>query len=163
MFDFGYNNDRLESLQVILLILAVYGAVNNEHEIRIDQTSSCCCQSASWPRPVYAFAPEIKNSPTGVQNYIKRTGSAQPKKKLGRPSTITLQLHCAVLRSKVRAPKERATASTLVSKYREKAGVRRIQQLMQDADHLLRTHITRAPRLSDDQKPDRLNWAKAQL
>ena len=67
------------------------------------------------------------------------------------------------MRSVVRAPEERVTASTLVSTYQLRVRIRRFQQLMQEADHLRWFRVRSAPRLTDEHKSSRLEWAKQQL
>ena len=114
-------------------------------------------------KSVRKIAEAIKKSPTAVQNCIKRVGSNVRRKKLGRPSTITPQFRRAIMRSVVRDPEERVTASRLLTRYQPKVGLRRVQQLMQEAEHLRWTRITSAPRLTEDHKKARLSWAKAQL
>ena len=113
--------------------------------------------------PACAIAAEINKSVTSVQNCISRMRSDRRPNKAGRPSTITPQFHGAILRSVALAPDERVTASTLISKYKPRVGVKRVQQLMQESDQLRWNRIKRASLLSDDHKSDRLNWAKAQL
>ncbi len=54
------------------------------------------------------------------------------------------------MRSVVRNPQERVTASSLHERYQPKVGVRRVQQLMQDADHLRCSRMKSAPRLTTD-------------
>ena len=67
------------------------------------------------------------------------------------------------MRSFVLSPLERVTAPKLVSIYRPKVGVRRVQQLMNEADHLRWTRISSEPMLTSDHKQRRLEWAKLQL
>ena len=113
--------------------------------------------------PVRRIAESIKKSPTAVQNCIVKLHKPPSKKKLGRPSSITPQFRWAIMRSVVRSPLERVTASKLVLIYRPKVGVRRVQNLMNEADHLRWTRISSAPMLTSDHKQRRLDWAKLQL
>ena len=113
--------------------------------------------------PVRRIAELFKKSPTAVQNCIKKLHKPQSKKKLGRPSSVSPQFRRAIMRSVVRSPTERVTASKLVSIYRPNVGVRRVQQLMNEADHLQWTHISSAPMFTSNHKQRRLDWAKPQL
>ena len=114
-------------------------------------------------KTVRLIAQAIERSPTAVQNIINKTRGERKKQKLGRPSSITPQFHRAIVRSVVPAPAERVTASTLVSTYRPKVGVRRVQQLMQEAANLQLKRMEKAPRLTDNHKKARLEWAKEML
>ena len=82
------------------------------------------------------------------------------KKKLGRPFSITPQFHCASIRSIVRAPGEHVTTYTIVSIYRTNVGIRRVQQLMQQAANLKWTRIVSAPRLTEDHGEARVERTK---
>ncbi len=54
-------------------------------------------------------------------------------------------------------------ASSLHTRYQTEVGVRRVQQLMQEADHLRWSRMKSAPRLTSDHKKDRVGWAVKQL
>ena len=112
---------------------------------------------------VRKIARVIKKSQTAFQNYLNRLRSNRSPKKIGRPSTITAEYHRAIMRSVVRAPNERVSTSRLVSTYEPSAGVRRVQQLMREADYLRWSRIRKASRLMDAYKKDCLKWAKDQL
>ena len=99
-------------------------------------------------KSVRYIANTIGKSPTAVQNFIKRFNGNERKKKLGRPSTITPQFRRAIFRSVIRDPNERVTASRLVARYQPKVGIRRVQQLMQEVEHLPWTRIKSVPRLT---------------
>ena len=58
--------------------------------------------------------------------------------------------------SVVRETEERVTASSLHACYQPIVGVRRVQQLMQDADHLRWSRMKSVPRLTTDHKRDRV-------
>ena len=114
-------------------------------------------------KTVKKIAAVIKKSTAAVQNVIHRMNNGKRCKKLGRPSKITEQFRRAVFRSVSRAPNERITASKLVKVYRPAVGVRRVQQLMQEADYLPWVRMKTAPRLTQDHKEARIKWAKEQL
>ena len=78
-------------------------------------------------------------------------------------SQITKQFRPAVHRGVARAPNERITASKFVKVYWPAVGVRRVQQLMQDADYLNWVRMRTVPRLTQDHKEVRVKWVKEQL
>ncbi len=109
------------------------------------------------------IAERIKKSPTAVHNQISALKQGRRTKKLGRPSTVTLYFKRAIDRTIRLHCDERVTARFLVSKYQPQVRVRRVQQLLKAFSQISWARMRPAPRLTQQQRDDRFEWAEKRL
>ena len=96
-------------------------------------------------------------------NLATRLRNGERRKKTGRTPTISPQFKRAIFRTVRKSREERVTASTLIAKYDPVVGVRRVQQLLHDSAQACWTRMRPAPRLTQNHRSNRIEWAEKRL
>lgn len=109
---------------------------------------------------VRAIAERVKRSKSVVASILARQNEPCRRRRMGRPPKVTPQFRRVIIRA---ATKGFTTARAVAAQHQSPVGLRRVQQLLQDATHLQWSKLCSAPRLTPEHKLNRKKWATEQL
>lgn len=106
------------------------------------------------------LAAKVKRSKTAVASVLERQKKTNSRRSGGRPTKVTPYFRRAIVRA---ATKGFTTARAVAAQHNSPVGLRRVQQLLQEATHLQWSKLRAAPTLTPAHKIKRKEWAAAQL